>query len=390
MESSAGSPERQSRIREHAVTPLELFFDLVLVLAFTQVTAKLADDLTWAGVGRAVLVLAALWWAWSGYAWLTNTFNPNDRLMRLPIFVSMAALLVVSLAVPQAFGENALQFALAYFVVRAMHVVLFYLNSADDPGVRRAVLKLAPTFLLAPALIVVSSAFDGWAQAGIFAFALLLDYGGPYLRWDEGWVVMPHHFAERFGLIVIIALGESIVAIGSGVGDIEITPSLIVVSTTCIGVVSALWWIYFDIVMIVARTKLEEAPPADRVKLARDSYTVMHYFLILGIILAALGFKKTLGDYGYPLKEIPAFALCFGLALYVFTMSALRWRNVGSFNPYRLIAAAALLGLYPIAREIDAGYTLLAAFGILLTLILWENWKFKEVKQRYRAIAEEH
>ena len=117
--------------------------------------------------------------------------------------------------------------------------------------------------------------------------------------------------------------------------------------------------------------------------MARDSYSVMHFFLILGIIFAALGFKKTLGDYDYPLKEIPAFALCTGLAMYVATLSALRKRNVGSFNWYRLVAAAALLALYPVAREIDSKYTLLSAFGILLALILIENWRYKEVRERY-------
>lgn len=388
MEASAQAPERQSRIRDHPVTPLELFFDLVFVLAFTQVTAKLADDLSWSGVGRAVLVLGALWWAWSAYAWLTNAFNPNDPLMRLPIFASMAALLVVALAVPQAFGENALQFAIAYFVVRAMHVLLFYLNSSDEPELRRAMIRLMPPMLIAPAIIIVSTAFDGWTQAAIFALALLLDYAGPYLRFDEGWVIMPHHFAERFGLIVIIALGESIVAIGSGTGLVEITPDVIFVAVTSIAIVCSMWWIYFDVVIAAARRRLEEAAPFDRIRLARDSYSVMHYFLILGIIFAALGFKKTLGDYDYPLKQIPAFALCTGLAMYVATLSALRKRNVGSFNWYRLAAAAALLALYPVAREIDSKYTLLSAFGILLTLIPYENWRFKEVRERYRAQEE--
>ncbi len=385
MEASASPAEGSSRIRDHAVTPLELFFDLVFVLAFTQVTAKLAEDLTWSGVARSVLVLAALWWAWSAYAWLTNSFNPNEPLMRLPIFVSMAALLIVALAVPQAFGENALQFALAYFVVRAMHVLLFYFNSSDEPEVRRAVLRLAPPMLIAPALIVVSAAFDGWTQAAIFTAALALDYAGPYLRWDEGWSVMPHHFAERFGLIVIIALGESIVAIGAGTGEVEITAELAIVATIGIGVICALWWIYFDVVIAAARRRLAEASPAERVKLARDSYSVLHFFLILGIIFAALGIKKTLGHYHDPLKEIPAFTLCVGLALYVAGLSAIRKRNIGSFNVPRLVAAAALVALYPVATELESIYTLLCAFAILVALILFESWRYKEVRARYRA-----
>ncbi len=390
MEASASPVESSSRIKDHAVTPLELFFDLVFVLAFTQVTAKLAEDLTWSGVGRSVLVLGALWWAWSGYAWLTNAFDPNERLMRLPIFLSMAALLIVALAVPQAFGENALQFALAYFVVRAVHVLIFYWNSSDEPDVRRAILKLTPTMLIAPALIVLSTAFDGWVQAAIFAAALALDYAGPYIRSDDGWAVMPHHFAERFGLIVIIALGESIVAIGAGTGEVEITAELAIVATFGIGVVCALWWIYFDVVITAARMRLESAAPAERVKLARDSYSVMHLFLILGIIFAALGIKKTLGHYHDPLKEIPAFTLCIGLALYVATLSAIRRRNIGSFNIPRLFAAAALVALYPAARELESMYTLAAAFTILLLLILFESWRYREVRARIRAAEAQH
>src|SRR6266545_4673023 len=198
------------------VMPLELFFDLVFVLALTQCTTLMSHDPTWSGLAQGVLVLGVLWWSWTGYAWLTSVVDPEEGAVRIAMFAAMAAFLIVAICVPEAFGELALEFALAYGVVRAAHIALFVLASRDDPALRQSVTGLAVSTAIGLGLLVGASFLDGLGQAALWALALLLDTGGPYLFGAEGWRLVPGHFAERHGLIIIIALGESIVAIGVG------------------------------------------------------------------------------------------------------------------------------------------------------------------------------
>ena len=202
---------------KESVTPLELFFDLVFVLALTQCTQLMADEPTWDGLAKAMLVLAVLWWSWSGYAWLTSLVDPEEGIVRIAMFGAMAAFLVAALCVPEAFDDSALLFALAYAGVRIAHIVLFVIGSREDPNLRASVIALAVSTAVGVRLLVGASFADGTLQGVIWGVAILLDYGGPYFFGVEGWQMMPSHFAERFGLIVIIALGESIVAIGVGV-----------------------------------------------------------------------------------------------------------------------------------------------------------------------------
>ncbi|MGH3114208.1 MAG: low temperature requirement protein A, partial [Gaiellaceae bacterium] len=200
---------------EHPVTPLELFFDLVFVFALTQVTGLMSDDPTWAGIGRGLLVLAAVWWTWGAYAWLTNEIDPDEGSSRLAVLGAMAALFVAGLAVPGAFGDDGVLFGVAYFAVRVMHIVLFA-EATPHVDVRQAAFRLARTAIPGPALLVVAGFLDGAAQIALWLLALAIDYAGPYVFGVRGFVVSAGHFAERYGLIVIIALGESIVAIGVG------------------------------------------------------------------------------------------------------------------------------------------------------------------------------
>jgi low temperature requirement protein LtrA len=206
---------------EQKVTPLELFFDLVFVLSFTQVTAAMAENPTWTGLGEGMLILAAVWWAWGGYAWLTNAIDPNEDVNRFAVFAAMAAMLIVSLATPGAFGDEALLFGCTYFVVRVLHLFLYIRAGRLEEGdeLLGGVLGMAPAWFAGASLIIVASFFDGTAQAAVWIAALLIDYGGTLLAGIEGYRVHASHFAERFGLIIIIALGESIVAIGAGAGQ---------------------------------------------------------------------------------------------------------------------------------------------------------------------------
>ena len=369
---------------EQRVTPLELFFDLVFVFAITQVTGFLSADPTWKGLGHGLLVLGALWWAWAAYAWLTNTLDAEEGRVRLAMLAAMAAMLLVALAVPHAFGDDAVLFGAAYFAVRAVHIGLYALGARGDREVLAAVLRMAPSALVGPGMILVAGFTDGSVQVTLWLGALALDYLGVLVGGGRGWKVSPHHFAERHGLIVIIALGESIVALGVGATAEAITAGVIAAAILGIVVISALWWAYFDVVAIVAERKLAEARGAARAALARDSYSYLHLPMIAGIVLFALGLKKTLIGWDEALETVPAVGLCGGLALYLLAHVAFRLRNVRSLSRRRLVAAVLLLALLPLATEVDALVALAAVTAVCVGLIAYEAIRFREARDRVR------
>jgi low temperature requirement protein LtrA len=386
---SATAPTRAPRLtavlREgDRVTPLELFFDLVFVLALTQCTALMADDPTWAGMAQGILVLGVLWWSWVGYAWLTSVVDPEEGAVRLTIFAAMAAFLVAALCVPEAFDDYALLFACAYAVVRAAQIALFILASRDDPALRHSVVGLAGSTAIGVGLLVAASFADGALQGGVWLLALLLDMGGPYLFGSEGWKLVPSHFAERHGLIIIIALGESIVAIGVG-SEAGIDAGIVAAAALGIVVAGALWWLYFDVVALVAERRLSKAAEGrERNEIARDSYSYLHFPMVAGIVLLALGLKKTIGDVEEPLKLVPAAALLGGTAVYLLAHVAFRLRNVHRFSGQRLGCAVLLIALVPIAVELPSLATLGLLAAVLVALIAYEAVVFAELRDRLR------
>ncbi len=372
------------------VTPLELFFDLVFVLALTQCTALMADQPTWEGLVKGLLVLGVMWWAWVGYAWLTSVVDPEEGAVRISIFAAMAALLIVSLCVPQAFDGLALEFALAYGVVRAGQIALFWIASRDEPGLRSSVVGLAVGTSFGVGVLVAASFVDGIAQGALWVLFFVVDVGGPYVTGSEGWKLQPKHFAERHGLIIIIALGESIVAIGAG-ADAALTVGIAVAAAFGIALAAAQWWAYFDVVAVVAAKRLERAEPGrEQNEIARDSYSYLHYPMIAGIVLVALGLKKTIGDVDDPLKVEIATALMGGLALYLFAHVAFRYRNIHSLNRQRLIVGALYLALIPLAVELDAIVTVALATVIFCALIAYEAVRFAEARERIRRELAAH
>lgn len=383
---AAARPSRLSAtLREgERVTPLELFFDLVFVLALTQCTALMSNDPTWEGLAQGLLVLGMLWWAWVGYSWLTSVLDPEEGAVRLVMFGAIAALLIVSLCVPEAFGDLALVFALAYGAVRVAQIGLFMLASPEDDALRHSVIALAASTAVAVVLLATASLFDGVAQGALWALALFLDMAGPYFFGSEGWKLMPEHFAERHGLIVIIALGESIVAIGvgaSGALDLGIgTAAVLGVALT-----AAMWWTYFDIVAIVAGRRLVDAERG-RVQneMARDSYSFLHLPMVAGIVLVALGMKKTIGHFDEHLDTVPAFALLGGLALYLLGHVAFRYRHVHTINRQRLLLAIVLVILVPVAIEIPALAALAAVNVLIWAMIVYETRSYGEGRRQVR------
>jgi low temperature requirement protein LtrA len=366
------------------VTPLELFFDLVFVLALTQCTTLIARTPTWEGMLKGMLVLGMLWWSWTGYAWLTSVVDPEEGTVRLAMFAAMAAFLVAALCVPGAFGSEALLFACAYAAVRAAHIVLFVLASREDAALRHSVVGLAGSTAVGVGLLLAAAFTSGAPQLGLWGLALVLDMGGPYLFGAEGWKLVPGHFAERHGAIVIIALGESIVAIGAGAKAVT---SAGIVAAAVLGVVvaAALWWVYFDVVAIVAGRRLARAEEGrERNEIARDSYSYLHFPMIAGIALIAVGIKRTIGHVDDPLKLIPAVALLGGAALYLLAHVAFRLRNMRTLNRRRLVCAIVLLALLPAGVTLPALVTLAILAALLVALIAYEALRYAEVRDRVR------
>ena len=382
---SAGTATEGGDLAEQRVTPLELFFDLVFVFALTQVTGFLADHLTWTGMLQGAALLAVLWWAWGAYSWLTNAVPAEEVISaRLVILSAMAAMLVASLAVPDAFGEYGVLFGLSYFVVRVLHVVLFVLATGSTPEARQAMLRLAPGFLGAPLLLIPAGFLNGFAQGALWAVALAIDLGVSFVRGVSGFRVNAEHFVERYGLIVIIALGESIVAIGVGASGLTIGAGVVVAAVLGIALAAGLWWAYFDLVMLVAGQRLSAAKGEERARLARDAYSYLHLPMVAGIVLVALGIKKILEDVGDPLGTIPAVALCGGVALYLLGHNAFRLRDIGSVSVPRLVVTVLCCALIPVAASVPSLVTLATLAVLLCALAAFETARSREFRREMR------
>ena len=374
--------------RGEIVSPLELFFDLVFVLAITQCTALMAADPTWAGIGRGLLVLGLLWWSWVGYAWLTSVMDPDEGPVRFVLFAAMASLLVTSLCVPGAYADLSLVFAASYGAVRAAHIALFVLASRDDPGLRHSVAGLAASTALGIAVLVVGSQFDGGARTALWAAALVFDMSGPLVIDPSGWRLVPGHFAERHGLIVIVALGESIVAIGVG-AEAGVAGGVIAAAVLGMAVACALWWAYFDVSAPAATRRLAEIEPVPvRNRLARDGFSYLHLPMVAAIVLVALGMKTTLAHVGDPLGWEATAALVGGVALYLLAHVAFKLRVLDVLSVHRLVAALALLAFLPLAHRLEP----LITVGVVASL-LWLTFALEAIHhgEDRRAIRhEEH
>ncbi|HET6954589.1 MAG TPA: low temperature requirement protein A [Acidimicrobiales bacterium] len=324
--------QREERV---ASSTLELFFDLVFVFGFTQITGVVTHDETAVGLLHGVLVFGVLWWAWGAYAWLTNAVPVDETLPRLVVLAATAAMLVTALAVPTAWQdgghEGGVAFALGYLVVMLLHTLLFVVAGENPETTRRAILRLAPTNIAAALLLVVAGAADGGAQLTLWVAALAVTYAGPYLTGVTGFTVHPTHLVERHGLIVIVALGESVVAIGAG-GDIDVDGGLAGVALAAMVVIVGLWWAYFDHDAAASEEALVAATGPERARMARDVYSYLHIPLVLGIVLSAVGIHDALVHPGEPLDALVAGALAGGVALFLAGLLAIRLR-AGRLRP---------------------------------------------------------
>jgi low temperature requirement protein LtrA len=354
---------------EARVSSFELFFDLVFVFGVTQITGTVTEASTAASLGRGVAVFLILWWAWGSYAWLTNTVPTGETLPRLVILTAMAAMLVIGLAVPHAWGDGGVALGLGFLVVMTLHVALFVL-AAENPGEsRRAMLRLAATNLGAAVILVAAGLADGRPQSALWVAAIALCYAGPYLTGVAGFTVHPGHFVERHGLIVLIALGESVVAIGGG-GDVTVDWGLAGTALVVMALIVGLWWSYFDHDVDAGEHALVAAEGPERARLARDIYSYLHILLVLGVVFAAVGIHEALIRPDEPLDPVFAAAFAGGVVLYAAGLGAIRLRLGGRPSPIRAAAALVALAVIPLAPHVDAVVTagILAAVTLAVAL----------------------
>jgi low temperature requirement protein LtrA len=372
--------------REQPVTPLELFFDLVFVFGFTQVTTVLSDDPTWSGLGHGLLILAALWWAWAAYAWLTNTADPDEGAVWGAMLVSMGAMFVAALAVPEVFGRHGVVFGVAFLIVNVMHLALYGLAARGDRDLLAAILRYAPLALAGAVLIVAAGFVDGALRPILWLAALAVGLFGPLFGGISGWRVQPAHFVERHGLIVIIAIGESLIAIGLGARGTGLGTGVIVAAVLGLVVTTSFWLAYFDFFPMRGRQLLADRSGAQRTALARDVYTYLHLPMVAGIVLFAFAMKTTLAHVGDELDTIPALGLCWGPALYLFAYVALRFRVARTFGGGRLIAAVSCALLMPIALVVPALVALALIAAVWVALHAYEIIWWREARTQARAL----
>ncbi|WP_068271785.1 low temperature requirement protein A [Aldersonia kunmingensis] len=385
-------PERAS------VSQLELYFDLVFVFALTQVTDLLGVQTTAQNVLRAVLVLGVLWWAWVGYAWLGNVVRADEGVMRVVMFTATAAAFILALTIPEAFedlpGElsGPVVFALGYFVIRAVHLGTFFVIGRNDPQLRRQLTRWVPSVLLGTAFLLIASQTEGWVQIAFWIAALVGDYIGTYLS-GQGWRLRsPSHFAERHGLIIIVAIGESIVSIGIGVAHLPISWPIIIASLLGLTVSALLWWSYFDTAALAVEHALSDADERRQIHIAQRCYSYAHLPMVIGIVMVSLGLKKVLnyaGDESHhtisdPLYGVPLFCLYGGAAVFVLALVYSKWFATHELGIVRLVLAGVILALIPLAAALPAIASLALLTAVLGALIGYETWRYYEAREEIR------
>ncbi|WP_040772998.1 low temperature requirement protein A [Nocardia pneumoniae] len=385
-----------------SVTQLELFFDLVLVFAFTMVTGLAAVDTSAKNMLRAVLVLALMWWLWIAYSWLGNVVRADEGIARVAMFAAMGGGFLAALTIPEAFDDKPggwfgpLVFAIAYLVVRLVHVGMFWLASSEDSQLRNQVLRWAlGSITIGTTLLVIAAMTSGRVQIALWIAAIAGDYLWTLFAGTDWRLNSANHFVERYGLIIIVALGESIVSIGIGVAGLPISWPIALGSMLGLAISGLLWWAYFDVAALSVEHELVRADGTRQIKIARGSYTFWHFPMIAGIIALSLGMKKVLyyvGDSSHhTLKDalygIPLYSLYGGVVLYLIALVGFKHYATGTVTVPRVVAAAVLLALVPLACALPALASLSLLCVVLIGLIAWETVRFAQPRDEIRHAA---
>jgi low temperature requirement protein LtrA len=333
---------------EQRTTAVELFYDLVFVFAVTQVSHLLLHDLSWRGAGRAAVALLVVWWAWNYTTWVTNELDPDSVLVRLLLIGIMLASLLLAIAIPRAFEDRALLFAASYVAIQVgRHLFLTFAAAEAGTIERRRAGRILTWFAAAGALWLAGALAGGPARPWLWLGALTIDYTAPIVTYRvpfaaripaSAWQVETAHFAERFQLFVIIALGESIVVTGATTAQLDVTAARAAAFAVAFLTTAALWWLYFNYVAVIAQRRLELAER--RVEMARDAYTYLHVVLVAGVIVAAVGDEVAIAHPTAGLSAAEIVTAAAGPGIYLLGLAVFRRRVAGTFAPKRVAGAA--------------------------------------------------
>jgi low temperature requirement protein LtrA len=370
---------------DRRTSPVELLWDLVFVFAITQVTTLLSRDATWAGFGRSMLVLALVWWAWSAFVWAANAQEADSQTLRASLLLAALLIFTTGLAIPRAFGSEATLFAGTYAGVRFLHLALYADASRRGNASWQAIAGFALTVTVGMVLLIVGSRLHGSSRIVLWTAAAVIDYAGPAGLTRKRLRGLQHvavaHFAERYGLFVIICLGESIAAIGLGAARQPIATALVATAGLGLLITIGLWWTYFDRFAATAEERLRNHD--DPVLAASDAYSYLHLVIVAGIIVFAVGMRLAVGQIGHPLAEAARLALCGGVALYLVGHAAFRLRLVRELDPDKLLAAAAVLGVFALGGGWEAWPVAALVAGVVGLLCIRET----AAERRPRAVA---
>ena len=359
---------------ERRTSPVELLWDLVFVFAITQVTGLLAGDLTWAGFGRSMLVLALVWWAWSAFVWAANAQDTSSPTLRIALLFAMLLIFISGLAIPEAFGDEATLFAVTYAGVRLVHLALYADASRRGNASWAAIAGFAVTVVIGMALLIAGSFADDTLLIVLWTMALAIDYAGPAWLTRERLRGLQHvavaHFAERYSLFVIICLGESIVAAGAGASHQALDARTVAAVALSLLMVIGLWWTYFDSFADTAEQRLRSHD--DPVLAAADGYSYLHLVLVTGIIVFAVGIKVAIPNVSEPLENAARLCMCGGVALYLAGHAAFRLRMTGYLEVAKLLAAVAVMLIYFATPDAAAWITALCITVVLAALTIRE------------------
>jgi low temperature requirement protein LtrA len=372
---------RRDTAAEQRATTLELFYDLVFVFAITQVSHLLLAHLTWAGAGQSALVLLVVWWSWNYTTWVTNELDPASIVVRLLLIGLMLASLLMAIAIPRAFDGEALLFAASYVAIQVgRHAFLTFVAADRGTIERRRAGGILAWFVAAGVLWIAGALADGPARTALWVAALAVDYAAPLVTFwlpgrprlgPEAWEVGTEHFAERFQLFVIIALGESIVITGATTAGFELTTARVVAFALAFLVTAALWWLYFNLVATIAERRLALAE--NRTVVARDAYTYLHVLIVAGILLTAVGDEIVIAHPTTKLSDPQLAAVVCGPALYLLAHVALRLRLTGSITGRRLAGATACLAVSAIGTFAPALVVAGLLFAVLVGVIVGDQ-----------------
>jgi len=370
------SPSIEAELEEKTAHSLELFFDLVFVFAITQVVSLVVHDLNLAGVLRGALVLAIMWWAWTNWTWTTNVVDLEPRVIRVSILMAMLGVFGMAFAVPTAFEGDGDWLALGYLLVRVIAAAVFVIGTRHDPDELRAVVTYLPVSLGATGIVLVGGLVGGDALQWIWLGALALELIATGFAGQADWKIDAGHFAERHGLILIIALGEGIIAVGLALEGVKIDASLALLLAVGLAGVGAMWWAYFDRLQEVMETALRDADAHETGRVARDVYSLLHYPMITGIVFFAVALEEAFLHPDDPMQDVVAVLFVIAIGMYLLAQAVAAWRCWRTYL-YERVIGVVVIALLVAVWDGAAKDVVLASTIILIATMTVEYVRFR-------------